>query len=50
MNIDDYFATLERGLCQNSLVSHLQEPFACAVGEPKRPGSHRLPGLSLVWG
>lgn len=27
MKIDDYFASLERGLRQNPLVSHLQEPF-----------------------
>ncbi|MBI3958939.1 MAG: hypothetical protein HY328_09025 [Chloroflexi bacterium] len=29
MNIDDYFASLERGLRQNLLVSHLQDPFVC---------------------
>jgi hypothetical protein len=27
MKIEDYFASLERGLRQNHLVSHLQEPF-----------------------
>lgn len=33
MNIDDYFASLERGLPQNVLVSHLQEPFVCLASD-----------------
>ncbi|MBX3001299.1 MAG: hypothetical protein KF893_22450 [Caldilineaceae bacterium] len=33
MNIDDYFASLERGLRQNVLVSHLQEPFVCLASD-----------------
>ena len=33
MNIDDYFAALERGLRQNPLVSHLQEPFFCLASD-----------------
>lgn len=33
MNIDDYFASLERSLRQNPLVSHLQEPFVCLASD-----------------
>lgn len=33
MRIDDYFASLERGLRQNPLVSHLQEPFVCLASD-----------------
>lgn len=33
MNIDDYFASLERGLRHNPLVSHLQEPFVCLASD-----------------
>ncbi len=33
MNIDDYFASLERSLNQNPLVSHLDEPFNCLASD-----------------
>lgn len=33
MNIDDYFASLERGLTQNRLVSHLDETFTCLASD-----------------
>ena len=33
MKIDDYFASLERGLRQNPLVSHLQEPFTLLASD-----------------
>lgn len=33
MNIDDYFASLERSLRQNPLVSHLQQPFVCLASD-----------------
>jgi hypothetical protein len=33
VNIDDYFASLERGLRQNPLVSDLQEPFVCLASD-----------------
>lgn len=33
MNIDDYFASLERSLRQNLLVSHLREPFVCLASD-----------------
>ncbi|MFZ1755789.1 MAG: DUF6516 family protein [Caldilineaceae bacterium] len=33
MNIDNYFASLERGLRQNPLVSHLQQPFVCLASD-----------------
>ncbi len=33
MRIDDYFASLERSLRQNALVSHLQEPFTCLASD-----------------
>ena len=33
MNIDDYFASLERSLVRNSLVSHLEEPFTCLASD-----------------
>jgi hypothetical protein len=33
MKVDDYFASLERGLRQNPLVSHLQEPFTLLASD-----------------
>ena len=33
MNIDDYFASLERSLTRNSLVSRLEEPFTCLASD-----------------
>ena len=33
MKIEDYFASLERGLRQNPLVSHLQEPFTLLASD-----------------
>lgn len=33
MIIDDYFASLERSLRQNPLVSRLQEPFTCLASD-----------------
>jgi len=33
MNIDDYFAALERGLVQNPLVSRLEETFTCLASD-----------------
>ena len=33
MKIDDYFGSLERGLRQNTLVSHLQEPFTLLASD-----------------
>lgn len=33
MKIDDYFASLERGLRQDPLVSHLPEPFTCLASD-----------------
>lgn len=33
MKIDDYFASLERGLRQNPLVSSLQEPFTLLASD-----------------
>ena len=33
MRIDDYFASLERSLRQNPLVSELQEPFVCLASD-----------------
>jgi hypothetical protein len=33
MNIDDYFASLERGLTQNRLVSRLDETFTCLASD-----------------
>lgn len=33
MKIDDYFASLERSLRQNPLVSHLQEPFTLLASD-----------------
>jgi hypothetical protein len=33
VTIDDYFASLERGLVQNPLVSHLEEPFNCLASD-----------------
>lgn len=33
MRIDDYFASLERSLRHNPLVSHLQEPFTCLASD-----------------
>ena len=33
MTIDDYFASLERSLVRNSLVSRLEEPFNCLASD-----------------
>lgn len=33
MNIDDYFASLERSLTQSPLVSHLEETFTCLASD-----------------
>lgn len=33
MNIDEYFAAMERGLRQNPLVSHIQNPFDCLASD-----------------
>jgi hypothetical protein len=33
MNIDEYFASLERSLTRNSLVSRLEEPFTCLASD-----------------
>ncbi|PKO22712.1 MAG: hypothetical protein CVU38_07955 [Chloroflexi bacterium HGW-Chloroflexi-1] len=33
MTIDDYFASLERSLRQDPLVSHLLEPFTCLASD-----------------
>jgi hypothetical protein len=33
MNIDDYFASLERSLVQNPLVSRLEETFTCLASD-----------------
>ena len=33
MNIDDYFASLERSLVQNPLVSRLDEAFTCLASD-----------------
>ena len=33
MNIDEYFASLERSLTRNSLVNRLEEPFTCLASD-----------------
>lgn len=33
MTIDEYFSTMERGLRQNPLVSHIQNPFDCLASD-----------------
>ena len=33
MNIDDYFASLERSLVRNSLVTHLADSFTCLTSD-----------------
>ena len=33
MTIDDYFASLERTLVQNPLVSRLEDPFTCLASD-----------------
>lgn len=47
MKIEDYFVSLERGLRQNPLVSHLQEPFTLLASDDYN-GIVR--GRAFFWG
>lgn len=50
MNIDDYFASLERSLGRNSLVAHLADSFTCLASDDHSSADDRLTGAASVEG